>query len=184
MRIGLRQWQTEIFDAGLLPESESVKRSAEHGLTIYEMVRDPKLYNLTALLDAADLALSEDATKLPKLRALLSNSDCGLPYWGIVGCFLLYNVESAQIVLNDDSHEVRSMAAWLLINNDQQTKGLEVLRAMLSEKSYATLKILNIVDWIGSSAAPLLPFIDSLKLDKYETRMQETLLVQQSVNAR
>jgi hypothetical protein len=46
---------------------------------------------------------------------------------------------------------------------------------MLVEKSYATLKILNVVDWIGAAAAPLLPVIDSLKLNKYEARVQETL---------
>jgi hypothetical protein len=152
-----------------------VKRAAENGITIYEMVRNPKLYNLPALLNAADLALAEDTTKLPELRALLSSSDCGLRYWGIVGCFLLNDVESAQVVLNDESHEVRAMAAWVLIKNDQQAEGLKVLRAMLVEKSYATLKILNIVDWIGAAAAPLLPVIDSLKLNKYEARIQETL---------
>jgi arylsulfatase A-like enzyme len=183
MRIGLRQWQTEIFDAGLLPESESVKRAAKHGLTIYEMVRDPKLYNLPALLNAADLALAEDRTKLPELRALLSSSDCGLRYWGIVGCFLLNDVESAEVAHNDESHEVRAMAAWLLINNEQQAKGLEVLRAMLAEKSYATLKILNIVDWIGADAAPLLPLIDSLKIDKYEAQMQVLLREKSSADA-
>ena len=184
MRIGLRQWQTEIFDAGLLPESESVKRAAENGITIYEMVRNPKLYNLPALLNAADLALAEDTTKLPELRALLSSSDCGLRYWGIVGCFLLNDVESAQVVLNDESHEVRAMAAWVLIKNDQQAEGLKVLRAMLVEKSYATLKILNVVDWIGAAAAPLLPVIDSLKLNKYEARVQETLREKFSADVR
>jgi arylsulfatase A-like enzyme len=184
MRTGLRQWQTEIFDAGLLPESESVRRAAEHGLTIYEMVRDPKLYNLPALLNAADGALTTDITELPKLRALLSSSDSGLRYWGIVGCFLLNDVESAQIALDDESHEVRVMAAWMLIKNGRQAEGLKVLRSMLAEKSYATLKILNIIDWIGADAAPLLPLIDSLKLDKYEARMQETLRKKFNADAR
>ena len=76
------------------------------------------------------------------------------------------------------------MAAWVLIKNDQQAEGLKVLRAMLVEKSYATLKILNVVDWIGAAAAPLLPVIDSLKLNKYEARVQETLREKFSADVR
>ncbi|MEN8663047.1 MAG: sulfatase-like hydrolase/transferase [Lentimonas sp.] len=175
LRSGLREWQTTIYDAGLLPESECVKRAADNGITIYEMVRDPKLYDLPALLNAADLALLEDPARLPELRELLESADSGIRYWGIVGCFLLNDIGSAEVALDDTSHEVRVMAAWLLIRNGQQMKGLDVLRSMLAEQSYATLKILNVVDWIGQDGAPLMSFINSLKLDNYEERMQQTL---------
>jgi hypothetical protein len=46
------------------------------------------------------------------------------------------------------------------------------------------LKILNVVDWIGAAAAPLLPVIDSLKLNKYEARVQETLREKFSADVR
>jgi N-sulfoglucosamine sulfohydrolase len=88
MRGALRAEQLRHHDAGLLPESEMVRRAAENKLTIYEMVRDPKLYDLPALLDAADLALERNPDKLPQLEQLLESPDCGLRYWGIVGCFL------------------------------------------------------------------------------------------------
>jgi len=175
MRVGLREWQMSIYDAGLLPESESIKRAADNNMTIYEMVRDPELYNLPALLEAADLALLEEPARLPELRELLNSTDSGIRYWAMVGCFLLNDVESAESALADSSHEVRAMAAWLLVNNGQKDKGLNALKAMLSEKSYATLKILNIVDWIGDDAAPLIPFIKQLKLEDYEARMQLSL---------
>ena len=175
MRVGLREWQMSIYDAGLLPESESIKRAADNNMTIYEMVRDPELYNLPALLEAADLALLEEPARLPELRELLNSTDSGIRYWAMVGCFLLNDVESAESALADSSHEVRAMAAWLLVNNGQKDKGLNALKVMLSEKSYATLKILNIVDWIGDDAAPLIPFIKQLKLEDYEARMQLSL---------
>ena len=175
MRVGLREWQMSIYDAGLLPESESIKRAADNNMTIYEMVRDPELYNLPALLEAADLARLEEPARLPELRELLNSTDSGIRYWAMVGCFLLNDVESAESALADSSHEVRAMAAWLLVNNGQKDKGLNALKAMLSEKSYATLKILNIVDWIGDDAAPLIPFIKQLKLEDYEARMQLSL---------
>jgi len=75
MRTQLRTWQKSIHDSGLLPESEMVKRAAENKTTIYEMVRDPKLYNLPALLDAADLALAKKEDNLPALHKLLDKFD-------------------------------------------------------------------------------------------------------------
>ncbi|HSH19621.1 MAG TPA: sulfatase, partial [Draconibacterium sp.] len=69
MRKALRSWQLEIFDSGLLPESEMIKRANEHNTTIYEMARDPKIYDLHALLDAADLAMQEDPNNIDLLRS-------------------------------------------------------------------------------------------------------------------
>ena len=177
MRTKLRAWQLQVHDSGLLPESEMVKRAAEHRTTIYQMVRNPALYDLPALLDAADLALVEDASNLPKLKKLLDQSDCGLRYWGMVGCFLLNDVETARPALTDDSHEVRAMAAWLLVKNGEQEAGLACLKAMLQDHSYATLKILNILDWMDhDEAAALIPFVKQLKLKNYEERMQQVLV--------
>ena len=56
MRAALREWQLTIHDTGLLPEAERERRATENKTTIYQMVRDPKLYDLPAYLDAADLA--------------------------------------------------------------------------------------------------------------------------------
>ncbi|CAA6678236.1 MULTISPECIES: hypothetical protein [unclassified Lentimonas] len=176
MRTHLRAWQLQVHESGLLPESEMVKRAAEHDTTIYEMVRNPDLYDLPSLLNAADLALAEDASNLPKLRELLNQTDCGLRYWGIVGCFLLNDVETARKGLTDDSHEVRAMAAWLLVKHGDQEAGLACLKAMLQNQSYATLKILNILDWMDcDEAAPLIPTVRKLKLEKYEERMKQTI---------
>ena len=176
MRAGLRSWQEQVHDSGLLPESEMVKRAADCNTTIYEMVRNPKLYNLSGLLDAADLALEQNATNLPALEELLQSADSGLRYWGIVGCFLLNDQKAGFQCLGDDSHEVRSMAAWLLIRTGEKKKGFACLDHLLKENSYATLKVLNILDWIGDDAEPLIPTVRSMKYTNYEGRMQEHLL--------
>lgn len=177
MRSGLRKWQEQIFDSGLLPESEMVKRAEDNDVTIYEMVRDPKLYNLPALLDAADLALEQNPENLPALRRLLKNSDSGLRYWGLVGCFLLADQKAGFQCLEDDSHEVRAMAAWLLIQTGEKKKGLNGLDQLLKEKSYATLKMLNILDWMGGDAKTLIPTVQLMEYSSYEARMQEQLLI-------
>jgi N-sulfoglucosamine sulfohydrolase len=190
MRGGLRAWQEQVHDAALLPEADMARRAAENKTTIYELVRNPKLYNLPALLDAADLALEENRGNLPALRKLLANPDSGLRYWGIVGCFLLNDPQAGFQCLEDDSHEVRAMAAWLLIRTGEKDKGFQCLENLVSEESYALLKVLNIADWMGDGAKPLMPAIQAVKFKKdheaihqnhkniqgYQKRMQLTLL--------
>lgn len=152
MRAGLRSWQEQIHDSGLLPESEMVKRAADNHTTIYEMVRNPRLYNLPALLDG------------------------GLRYWGLVGCFLLDDQPAGLQCMEDDSHEVRAMAAWLLIRTGEKKKGFQCLKNLLEENSCATLSVLNILDWLGDEAKELIPTVQSIKCTNYETRLQEYLL--------
>ncbi|WPJ96254.1 sulfatase [Coraliomargarita algicola] len=175
MRTRLRSWQESIHDAALLPEADMVQRAAKHGVTIYEMVRDPQLYDLSALLDAADLALEQNADNLPRLRALLDSEDSGLRYWGIVGCFLLNDQQAGLKCLRDESREVRAMAAWILVNTGMPEPGLECLQGMLVEQSYATLKILNVIDWIGEDAAVLQSTVQSLNVEDYEARIRSTI---------
>ena len=176
MRSNLRSWQEGVFDTGMLPESEMVKLAAQNNTTIYQVARDRSLYNLPQLLDAADLALEENETNLHALRSLLKSPDLGLRYWGIVGCFLLNDTQSAFTCLEDDSHEVRAMAGWLLLRSGNKKIGLQCLEQLLKENSYATLSVLNIMDWAEDDAKPLLPTIQALKLKNYEEKMQLHLL--------
>jgi hypothetical protein len=176
MQSNLRSWQEKVFDTGMLPESEMVKLAAQNNTTIYEVARDRSLYNLPQLLDAADLALEENESNLLALRGLLKSSDIGLRYWGIVGCFLLNDTQSAFTCLEDDSHEVRAMAGWLLLRSGDKKVGLQCLEHLLKENSYATLSVLNIIDWAGDDAKPLLSTVQALKVKNYERKMQLQLL--------
>jgi arylsulfatase A-like enzyme len=175
---GLRQQQVQFYDSGLIPESEMVRRAAENNLTIYDMVRDPKIYNVPALLDAADLALAENETNLPALGKLLQNPDAGIRYWGMVGGFLLNDKNLGFQGLEDDSDEVRAMAAWTLINSGDKDAGFQCLENLLQQNSYASLTVLNIVDWMGDDGQTLMPTVRALKPEKksYEERMQSNLL--------
>ncbi len=178
MRKNLRQQQLAVYDAGLLPESEMIKRAADNQLTIYEMVRNQKLYDLPALIDAADLALEEKDEHLPMLGKLLKHPDCGMRYWGVVGHFLLGKLPEGDDGLSDESHEVRAMAAWLQIKSGSRDKGFQCLENLLKQKSYATLTVLNMVDWIGADATVLMPVVRTLEPEKksYEERMRSNLM--------
>ena len=62
----LDRWQLAHHDAALLPESEVVKRAEDAGKTIYELVRDPSLYNIATLQKAAALALEQNPENPPR----------------------------------------------------------------------------------------------------------------------
>lgn len=180
MRRALREWQLDIHDGGLLPESELVRMAEQNNLTIFEVVRDPGLYNLEQLLDISDLALEQDPANLEALRAGLDHASLGVRYWSMVGCFLLQDELAGTLAQNDPSDEIRAMAAWTLIRAGQKEKGLEILNNLLQENSYAMLTVLNITDLMGDDGLELMETIRHLELDKkeqgYEIRMQEYLV--------
>jgi N-sulfoglucosamine sulfohydrolase len=180
-RVQLNQWQEKMFDAGLLPEADMVKRAADNNMTIYEMVRKPELYDLKAYLAMSELALLKDPTHLSTFINGLKNTDAGVRYWSMIGLFLLdQQASSAQEnirdLLNDSSHEVRAMAAWFLIKMGDEQAGLNCLSDLLTNKSYASLKVLNIIDWMGAPGKKLIPLIQKMKFSKYEERMQSNLM--------
>ncbi|MBC2595917.1 sulfatase-like hydrolase/transferase [Ruficoccus amylovorans] len=177
MRQALRQWQLDIHDTGLLPESEMVRLSAGHGLTIYEWARDSGAYNLPAYLDAADRALSANPENLSAMVADIDSEDVGLRYWAVSGCLLLGENalparEQLLEALDDDSHEVRAVAAWALFGLGEQDAAADCLSRLLQEKSYASLSVLNIVDWVGKDAAAVYPQIKALQPSTDDRHLQ------------
>ena len=169
MRQALRDWQLAIHDAGLLPESEMARRAKEHKTTIYQMVRDPRLYNLPAYLAAADVALAKSDANRETLVGYLSDPDSGLRYWGVSGLLMAYRLDPAALkalqgCLNDAAHDVRALAAWALIKAGDTKDGPECLIQLLHQGSYAPLKVLNIIDWMNVDTAVYLPAIKALKI--------------------
>ncbi|PHS19040.1 MAG: sulfatase [Blastopirellula sp.] len=176
----LDQWQLDNFDSALLPESEMVKLSEESGKTIYEYVRDPSLYNLKAYQEASGLALEQDPKNLPALYKNLKAADAGVRYWGIIGCFNLQeeadlNMKVIRRALKDDSHHVRIMAAWILYRAGDKQAAQDCWNELLAESSYASLKIFNIIDWIGEGHEPYTEAMTACKFSHngYVTRMQQ-----------
>jgi arylsulfatase A-like enzyme len=167
MRQAMRAKQLELHDSGLLPESMRVRRAGEHGLTIYEMVRDPKLYPLEAYLDAADAALERDKNNLPAFVKGMSDDDSGIRYWAVVGLHLLDKhaadaVNVLQKALKDEEHEIRIMAAWTLVKLGRNEEGLACLRSLLNDGTTAQRELYNVLDWMDEDALPLIrEYIDS-----------------------
>ena len=174
------QWQIKYHDSALLPESEIVKRSEEAGKTIYELVRDPSLYNLEAYQQASALALEQNAANVSAFYKGLNADDAGVRYWSIVGCFNVQERSSLDLdvirkSLADECHHVRIMAAWILYRSGDKESAQACWSDLLNESSYASLKIFNIIDWIGDGHEP---YVDAMKACSfshhgYVARMQQ-----------
>ena len=119
LRKAMRAKQLQLFDSGLLPEAMRLRRAEAHKLTLYDMVRDPRLYPLEKYLDLSDRVLARDPGNLADFVAMLSDSDEGVRYWAVCGLFLLEKQAASEIetlvrALEDDADEVKIMAAWAL----------------------------------------------------------------------
>jgi N-sulfoglucosamine sulfohydrolase len=166
--------------SALLPESEIVKRSEDAGKTIYELVRDPSLYDLQAYQQAAALALEQNPSNVPTFYKNLNNADAGVRYWAIVGCFIVQenaalDMEVIKQSLKDESHHVRIMAAWILYRGGEKNSARACWNDLLQDSSYASLKIFNIIDWIGDGHEPYVDAMTACNFSHggYVGRMQE-----------
>jgi len=160
MNRAMRKKQLELYDSGLLPESMRERRAQQHNVTIYEMIRDPKLYPLESYLDAADMALERNSDDLPTFIREMSDSDSGIRYWAVVGLHLLEDkakpaVQTIDNALGDESDEVKIMAAWTLVTLGRKETGLKCLRNLLNDGTTAERKLINVLDWMGTDAVPL-----------------------------
>jgi arylsulfatase A-like enzyme len=161
MRRAMRRMQLELHDSGLIPETMRVRRAAEHGVTIYELVRDPELYPLGKYVDAADLALARDRKNLPALVKGMADSDPCIRYWSVVGLHLLDKnaapaARTLKTALDDEADEVKMMAAWTLVNIGHRKEGLATLRDMLFNGTSVERELHNVLDWMDAAAVPLL----------------------------
>ena len=160
MRRAMRRMQLELHDSGPIPETMRVRRAAEHSVTIYEMVRDPKLYPLESYLDAADLALARDRKNLQAFTAGLSASDPCIRYWSVVGLHLLDEnaapaAETLKSALDDEADEVKMMAAWTLVKIGHREDGLATLHDMLFNGTSIERELHNVLDWMDDDAVGL-----------------------------
>ncbi len=181
MRAKLREWQLSVRDSGLLPEFERERRASKNKTTIYAMVRDSKLYDLPAYLDAESLALARDPANGTRLVEFLKHEDSAMRYWGVVGLLILgkldLKIESAlATVLDDPCGEVRAFSALALLSTGSQAKARQALAGMLREHSPASLMALNVIDWSGDEIAPYLSAMNALPatgnaMVAYEQRM-------------
>jgi N-sulfoglucosamine sulfohydrolase len=182
MRVGLREWQLAIHDTALLPEGERARRAEANQLTIYELARDAKFYDLPAYLDAADVALAGKATNEEKLGQLLTNEDSGQRYWGAVGLMMLNETkattrEKLQNALTDASGEVAVMAAWALRKAGDAERADRAIARLLERDAATQLFVLNALDWMRADLAPFQSVLEKLAAGDGEENYVKRMVV-------
>jgi arylsulfatase A-like enzyme len=124
MREGLKHQQTRHHDCGFLPEGILVQRAKENRTTIYELIRNPKLYDQPGYMKAADVANFAKPADLPKLVGLLGSSDDGYRYWGVIGCIQLGKQATTPEVLKNMERLIKTDV------KDEQTLDVRVTAAL------------------------------------------------------
>ena len=100
----------------------------------------------------------------------LKDSDSGIRYWATIGIFNLQDkiTTDKKIIaplLNDESHHVRVMAAWIFYKNGDKAIARNTWNQLLQDSSYASLKIFNVIDWIKDD--PKI-YLSSMKACRYQ----------------
>ena len=164
LKAEMRKRQLELRDSGLLPEVMRERRAAANKMTIYEMVRNERLYPLAKYLAAADRALVRDQKNLEILTEQLKDPDEGMRWWAVVGLLLLDHeaapAKDALVkALADSTPEIRMMAAWTLVKlRHEKDKAMTTLNTMLASEDTPqtnTRLLHNVLDWMGEPALPL-----------------------------
>ena len=160
MRAECKAWMKRTGDAGLLPEYELHRRSADS--TPWQTARDAARNPLDDLLAAADTANAMEAAGLPRLLELLKAKDPAVRWWGAVGLVALGEkaapaAEALAGALTDPSPNVRVAAAEALCNLGRHDRVLPVLTAALEHPTpFIRLRAMNVLDRIGPKAKPAL----------------------------
>ena len=154
LRGALEDWQLDVRDCGLLPECERVKRAEDLGVTLYEMAQDEKHYDIKAYLGASELVLRAKPEQISALLEMLSHKDSGIRYWGMTGLYLLgenarSHIPSIHKLTNDSSDAVRAITAFTLFRLGEKEAARTCYLKLLNNNSYASLLVLNMIDWLG-----------------------------------
>ena len=160
LRRARREWMEEIVDLGLLPEADLRTRFGSEAP--YAAVRrDPGLYPLRRIADAADLANARDPATVSRLVALLGENDAAIRYWGAIGLGSLIGDETvketaaraAAGALGDSAPWVRVAAADALCRLGRAEKALPTLvEAMKDRNPWVRLQAINVLDRLDSDA--------------------------------
>jgi len=173
LRKAQRDWCRNIRDLGFLPEGEIHSRSA--GSTPYEMARDDTKYPFDKIFAAADLATQRTEGDLPKLKALLKDSDSAVRYWGAIGILnrgekaVAASIAELDAACKDSSGYVQVAAGYALGKHGDaaaQRRGVDTLVEVAPWRGdtsvFVSLAAVNAIDKLDAKAAHALEEIRAL----------------------
>ncbi len=192
MRDVLKIQQTTTHDCGFLPEGILANRAKQQNTTIYELIRNPKLYDQQGYMKAADLANFAKPADLPKLIGLLNSSDEGDRFWGVNGCITLGTRAATPEVLaimekliktgasDEQTLDVRVTAALYLCQieqkKDEALRSLAEVITTAKDQSPGKGRAWANVFLLGSEAKDIEQILQSTKLAKNDEKTLSVFL--------
>ncbi|MFO8012066.1 MAG: sulfatase-like hydrolase/transferase [Phycisphaerae bacterium] len=152
-----RRWVLASRDVGFLPECEIRRRS--EGTTPQEMARDPHVYPLGTILEAADL-VGRGAGKRDALLANLQHADPAVRFWAVIGLRNLGEdakpaARALEKALADASAPVRIEAAGALAELGKAKDAVAALtKELAGESQSAVLRACRTLELMGQTARP------------------------------
>jgi arylsulfatase A-like enzyme len=185
MKKSLREWQLKNYDAGLIPECEMINRERKYKSTMYEIARNKAQYDVERYLEVSDVALEQNSANKKILMKYLQDKDSAVRYWGLVGLIMIPDsvtkADLAKITVSlkgEKSHVNKAFLAWLMVKKKyQKDVAYDMLRQLLVKRSYATLYILNLLDWMGDDAEPLMDAVVKARNNQLNIRKMKRFLL-------
>ncbi len=162
LRSELRRWLAQSPDACLLPEGMMHARAGKHGVTVYEMARDPELYPVGRIIEAAEM-VGRPEVSLDDLVERLGDEDAGVRYWAAValavkGPEAAPAAEALEKCLADEWPDVRIAAAEALCRLGRPDDAVQVLADALGHEDYwVRIHAAAVLHELGETARPALP---------------------------
>lgn len=177
----LQRWILEHRDSGFLPEAEYQIRASEAGLTPFDVVQDPKRFDLNATLSAA-WRVGQSSITVEAILADLRHEEAGVRYWSAVALQAAASpdvagrsepgipppnrpatVAALLATLSDTSPSVRIAAAEALLavddkSTDSTGKSLATLaECVQDDRPWVALQAARAIALTGSKAKPIVP---------------------------
>ena len=165
LRGALRDWQLQIGDLGLMPESEILRREKAAGSAFAILHGGTDQNELIDTLTTVATQASDGPERIPELIEALDHSDASVRYWGATGLgnFAGESRGARGVMaalsegLDDDSPAVAIASARALCRIGLTDRGLAALEAHLSgDNEWARLEAIIVLDELEETARPSL----------------------------
>lgn len=165
MRKANHDYLIEIKDVGFIPEGRV--QAIAQTTPLFDYARSGK-YNVSKVVETAELASEGNPKNLQKLIKLLGSTDPVLRYWAATGCTILGSEATRAkkpllALLNDPEQTVRIAAAEALTGMGEKEKAVDTLIDALGKGNQMTrVQALNILDQLGPEASKALQAVKAV----------------------
>ncbi len=158
MQQTLHAWMKKYHDTGLLLEPEMMIRA--EGATPYHMAHDPEQYDVSRVLEAAEMVGKAD---IQEMIRKLKDQDSGVRYWAVIALQAREATSAAAKLtplLDDPSPTVQIAAAETLCRWGQCAIALPILSQWVQDdRPWLALQAARSIELIGAKAKPLVPVL-------------------------